>query len=836
MRPGPVLAAIALCSVQAAGLGPSVLETTIAAQRALLERRDLDGPARVSAVTTLLEAQERLLDETADDDHEALAARLAALAADHFFLVLPMDGADLTCDFGLPTPPQRERARRSAERIDILAAEAEQVIGRAILDIESTKGYDRDVVAQLRRRRLAADERDRRIPFLRGVGAYLRARLIEAPGTAQRDGFGLALAALEPLLEALPPSTATTALRYAGLARLRLGDTLAGRAHLERVIADAPGAGGGDAGGGDVIAARLGLVDAAGAEGGIAAAQRELDRVEADFAHQVPALRLLFAERRLLSRLEQAAAPEPGRPRDELLTAAWAGYLALLDEPGFAGDRDAWQTLLLAKIAGAVGPDAPWPALPPLVAVARARALGDEASTVTEALSLLERTALRRDLGDRERIAILFETGRALLRAGRVDEAADRFTELAREHPGDAAAERSIGLAAEIAADQCRSRPGDEAARHRLAATLAVLLEQFPGAIGADRWRVEAARVARAEGRFAEAAALLEQVTPDAAEWLDAQVERIDVLAADAIRGPGGAMRPAAERVPLGRRVRDAAQQLRPRLLEVAGRDPNRWADALLRLAVAEASAALAMDDPEGAIEALDRSGDAAPTASADASAARAALVRIDAYTALRRPDDVQREIARLVAGAGPRAGPILLAMLEERSAAVRLLAEAGRDDEAAARAASELSPVADALASWLGTPGGDEALRTTVSLGVAEAWRLARRWREAEAIYADLARRTPDVLVVLAGRAECLYALGEDAASMAFYRRIATQSQEGGPHWWQAQLRMLQVLDRTGKNTQRIAPQIRQLRQLDASLGGDRLRREFDRLERKHH
>ena len=45
----------------------------------------------------------------------------------------------------------------------------------------------------------------------------------------------------------------------------------------------------------------------------------------------------------------------------------------------------------------------------------------------------------------------------------------------------------------------------------------------------------------------------------------------------------------------------------------------------------------------------------------------------------------------------------------------------------------------------------------------------------------------------------------------------------------------MLQILDRSGKNTQRIAPQIRRLRQRDPALGGDRLRREFDALETRH-
>ena len=45
----------------------------------------------------------------------------------------------------------------------------------------------------------------------------------------------------------------------------------------------------------------------------------------------------------------------------------------------------------------------------------------------------------------------------------------------------------------------------------------------------------------------------------------------------------------------------------------------------------------------------------------------------------------------------------------------------------------------------------------------------------------------------------------------------------------------MLQILDRAGRNTTRIAPHIRQLRARDPDLGGERFRRAFEVLENKY-
>ena len=73
-------------------------------------------------------------------------------------------------------------------------------------------------------------------------------------------------------------------------------------------------------------------------------------------------------------------------------------------------------------------------------------------------------------------------------------------------------------------------------------------------------------------------------------------------------------------------------------------------------------------------------------------------------------------------------------------------------------------------------------------------------------------------------------------AEAMELYKRISgATAGTRGDDYWQAQLRMLQILDRTGRNTHRIAPHIERLRQKDRELGGERFRREFERLQAQH-
>ena len=91
-------------------------------------------------------------------------------------------------------------------------------------------------------------------------------------------------------------------------------------------------------------------------------------------------------------------------------------------------------------------------------------------------------------------------------------------------------------------------------------------------------------------------------------------------------------------------------------------------------------------------------------------------------------------------------------------------------------------------------------------------------------------------VLIILQnafGRAECLFDKGDYAEAMGLYGRVwGVSVDRGDDHYWQSQLRMLQILSRTNRHTSRIGPQIQRLRQKDPQLGGERFKREFELLQ----
>ena len=101
--------------------------------------------------------------------------------------------------------------------------------------------------------------------------------------------------------------------------------------------------------------------------------------------------------------------------------------------------------------------------------------------------------------------------------------------------------------------------------------------------------------------------------------------------------------------------------------------------------------------------------------------------------------------------------------------------------------------------------------------------------------MYEQLTRELGESLETLLGRAECLFELGKDAEAMPLFARIAVTLGPSAEPYWLAELRMLQILDRVGRNTHRITPHIRMLQRNHPELGGEEYRREFERLLRRH-
>ena len=740
---------------------------------------------RTALIEGLLAQRANLIQNQPDDPRRALW--LADQASDLFFLVLPIDSSGLVARFGLPTAGQLQRAGRTAREINELAGEAELALEDIVLAAESG-------VRWLEPSLLAA-ERSRRIPFLRGVGACLHADFnIEDPGS-RHALYNLARSRLEPLVDVLPGHLAVTARLYAGFAQLGTADFDNAAVTLGVVASDAP------AGRGEVFAARMGLARCRAATESIDAALGALDEVQATARGADDLLfRVLIADERFRL-LHRRAMDASGAQRHRLLADAFDAYLDLAraDQAG----NEAAEALALARLTRVADADTPLDRLPGLVAVARAGNLALTTDGRAAAIALYEQLLAAARLNDAETAWARFGLARTFLADGDRPSAVRQFSRLAREHPASPRAEASIELAATLASELNRLTPDDAAYRDLLREVLEVLLDRYPNLARVDHWRYRLGCLALQEGRYDTAAGLFGAVAPDAVDRVDALYRRAQTL-----RAWTATARVGGDQQTLARRLLEAVDAA-----EVVTPIPRP------SLSVFRAEAYLILADPDGALAALPDGADDAP----------ALRIRIEAYRLLGRHDDMTRELGRLVGMAA--GGPVLAAMIEARRRDVQTLVE--RDPEAGSTTEAQrgLAAIADATDRWLNQHGPNEA----VQLRTANAYRLAGRYGDALRLYDDLPTGRPDTLEVVAARAECLFSLERYEQAMALYRRLtAATATELDDHYWQSQLRMLQILDHTGRNVHRIAPYVQQLRAKDPELGGDRFRREFESLERR--
>ena len=761
-------AAILLC----VGIGTqSALTDRIAAQRAAID--DAAPAERASLVEGMLDLRAKLIRDHPDDPHQPVW--LADQAQDLFYQVLPVDSAGLVARFGLPTPRQLDRVRRVAREMNDFARRAEMAIEQVIMDAESRPGGGFDPA-------LIETERNRRVPFLRGIAACLDADFNVQEPRRRHALYAIAKARLDSVADLLPDNLAATARLYAGLALLGGQQYLDAAKTLRDVSTDPL------ARRIDVFAARLALVRcraAVDAQDALAG----LDEIETDFAASGELLfRVLTADERFRIRHRQGQ-----------VTGAFGAYLELAQAEG--PSHAATRAIGFSRLVLVAGPGAPLDRLPELVSVARAGNLAANPAGRTEAIELYERLLAEDRLDHTTRATAMFGLGRVYLAAGNRTGAVRQLAKLARLYPASTHAEASIELAASVAAEGNRLAPGDAGQRALLREVLEILLGRYPNLASVDRWQYRAGCLALDEQRFEDAIGFFDAVAVDAGVRADALYRRAESLRAWSASMAGTPMR----------------QVLARRLLVAAAAAEAANAERRSMLARFRAEALLAIDDPAGALAALSDGDDDEFSV----------LARIDAYRAMGRRDEMARELQRLVDMTGPRAAAALVAMFEMRTREIQGLRD---QDQAMAEALRELLPLAQAASHWIETHGSNEALQ----LSAADAYRLAGRCNEALRLYDALLADHPDAIEVLYGRAECLYDLGgsRDEEAMAHYRRlaVATAAELDDRHW-QSQLRMLQILRRTGRNTHRIAPYIQQLRGKDPELGGERYRREFERL-----
>ena len=148
----------------------------VAAEQLTLADPSLPIAERLKGIDRIREIRAKLA-AGADANDARVILVLADQGADSLFELLPIDGMGITALFGVPTAEQLRIAKWVANDVHSMARQAQQRIDQAIRAMESQPGYATDFVLQDQRRRLAEEQRDRRIPFLLGVGAILQAEL-----------------------------------------------------------------------------------------------------------------------------------------------------------------------------------------------------------------------------------------------------------------------------------------------------------------------------------------------------------------------------------------------------------------------------------------------------------------------------------------------------------------------------------------------------------------------------------------------------------------------------------------------------------------------------------
>lgn len=778
----------------------------IAAQRAVARDSSKSVAERATAVERLLAERASQIENVQDGEKRVVL--LADQAADLYFELLAIEASGWTSILGVPSDSQRERAVCASQEMHELAQRAEIAVEQAILDIERSPGFAENLNLQRDRRRLIEQERDRRIPLLLGLGSSLRAHVADDGETERDELFASAITRFMEVAPRLDHSLAAEAAAHAGLASAALGRVDDAERFFDAADTD-------DAPALARFAARLGRATLRQGD-----TERALERIAAypEYSQSI-FYRLLIADQLFAHK------------QDRDLREAVRAYAALLPQE-LDVDRSTARAIILPRIANAVDKVQPrdHDALPPFAVIAAAeRELRSGSADPKPVEDLLSRG----DLTEVEHAHAHITLGRVHHRDGDYATAAEHFLAVARDHSSQPESEESMERALLLAAEGFHTSPAE--ARDVLHEALTVALRSFRRMPSIDRWKFVAARLALGEARFDEAVEYVDSIPREHELWIDGRVLRVDALCRAAM------MENDARRQELVQRALQSADDAQSVLQAAMSGAHHERAQALardrLRVRILRATVLTISGEAERAINLLeDIERDPVVTAEILSETIQA---RIAAYRMLNQPADAQHEIDRLIEQDPRRVASVLAPMLASIEQRVTDLQQNSLPDRAREIAHAELAPLASRLDAWMREQDRRDA---ALMLQVADAYRLSDEHQSALRLYETLLQEHPSAAPLLFGKAECLYVLGTSASddgqlgeAMALYRRIVAAGVQLGETYWQAQLRSLQILDQTNRNTHQIAPQIQRLRLRDPELGGDRLRVEFDRLQNKH-
>ena len=443
------------------------------------------------------------------------------------------------------------------------------------------------------------------------------------------------------------------------------------------------------------------------------------------------------------------------------------------------------------------------------------------------------------DLPEPARAEILFNLGVAHYQGGQRREAAARFLEVARTYPqfarAEMAARNAVQMASELYADpSLRAQPDIQTLYRDSLRTLTV---QYPGTDVARYWQFFHAQMLEESGEYVSAAVEYDRVDDSHEHYFAALYAAVRCRVAAA--GAAGADAPGQAR---------AAALAAARLADtVRNRPAGSGQDESLNRRVAQArvlaAEAYLLPGVRQHQAALDLLADfESRFAGQGELIGRALRVRIVALESLGRLDEAKETIPRYVQSDPANAGATLQGLFDAIREEIDRLERAGQSAEAAAKAASAVM-LADQIRDW--ATRREPPLSPTdlyaVELQLAEAHLRAGEWETALAMFDRCAQtdaqRHPDGAAgdprVLLGQGESLVGLRRFEDALPVFNRIVRGSAQRDTVWWQALLRDLQCRTELRHDPEGVLKVIRQHRFLDAGMGGEPLRGQFQELER---
>ncbi len=555
-------------------------------------------------------------------------------------------------------------------------------------------------------------------------------------------------------------------------------------------------------------------------------------------------------------RLRAEGARREGQPEtaDRLDEQAWKALMDLaVNEP----DR---RDELYAAIYRIVGPDADPAELDPFQRCAVIAGMMREASLVGRES---ERWLIRAiDMGERFLAdatdgvqplvpEVLYNLGVAQYRRGHPATSAERFLEVARDHATFAEARSAARLAVQISSELYGdpSLQTHHEAEDLYGRALDLLVARYADTPAARYWRFFYAQLLEGVDDYNAAAAQYALVHQDHERYLESVFAGARCLAltlheqsTDENRDPIEFLRKTNDFLAAQRRFVALAMSVRD-----GHGDPVKASDMQHMLAEAQVMAAevrvlSSLHRPGQTLDML--AGFESEFPDQRALSGRVWRVRLIAYERLGRLDAAKEAIPAYIAADPQRAGATLQSLYLSLAVEADALFEKG-DEYVAQRKADMALVLAREVFDWASrndaadVVGGQRALR----LQLAEANLRAGDLAEARALFLllidpdDAATNAdpPEDLRLALGYAEVLFELGEFAAALPHFNRLATKLPPTEPDRWRSLLRDLQCRTFLLQPPEGIIQVIQQQRFFHPDLGGPRFASQLQRIQREN-